>query len=931
MKKRINIFSEDFLKFLIDKNREFLSAEKFDALVDIFNVEAKKYHFTLSSENNLRRIIETSFDTISLLNDCLNFPHHSEILIAISASSNFLSDIIVRNPEYLHLVFDQEYLAKKISEDEIKAELLSLSERYKSYESKVKMLRLIKRRYLLRIGLNDILLQNSLRETVEQISVLARSLLGFLFEITHQRTLEKKNIIRTQRKYCLASLGKLGGNELNYSSDVDLILFYDKNGKVGNEKIDYYDLITETTQRFIQEASSFTSTGFLFRIDFRLRPDGRNAPLARTVGDYIRYYETRGEEWERQMLIKLNFLGGSRELYNSFFKYIEHYVYPSTRKTSPLEIIRKMKMNIEEKISGESNIKLFPGGIRDIEFSVQALQLINGGKITEVRTGNTLTGISKLAENKKLTQKEEKIFIEAYIFYRRIEHFLQLLNDTQTHILPTDLEIRKKLAAYLSLCSENELDKKIRLHRKKVRIVFSSIFEIENTGNMKSFDHINFSDEKNGKKGLKFLRTGINISGIKEFDKRTADKFLKFENQLIEFLHNSLDPDLVLKNLITVINSSRLASVWYNEFQNLSFLQKFLTLLEQSQKVVEMLVTNPKLGEQLITRRSFDKDISTSFVTQTIAEIRFILSVQFTLGLVDNQKFSRFLAFSIGEKISKIVKKANIGVEYFIGGMGSFGAAEMGLNSDVDLVFVVEEFIDYEKTQNQFQKILFDLRRELAPFDVDCRLRPEGKKSPLVWDLHSYNNYLERRARIWELQALLKLNFIDGSEKLYKSLIKCYHKQLRKMKIDDAKNEMTNMRRELKKQTLSGIHIFFNIKKSFGGLSDLDFILSILLFEKGKFSVNQKLSETSSKLEFLKSEISINKIESIGINFNYLKNVEFTLQNLFASRNVNLPVEENKLKRLAQVLNFNSAEEFSKKTQSVFRENSEIFNKLLSF
>ena len=180
----------------------------------------------------------------------------------------------------------------------------------------------------------------------------------------------------------------------------------------------------------------------------RLRPDGKSSAVCRSLQEYLDYYESRGNDWERQMLIKAGFLGGSEKLFSQFINYIDRFIYPAVHFASPLEQMKKLR-KIIERDSDESNIKLIPGGIRDIEFTVQALQLLNGGKDESIKTGNTFYAFEKLNQAKLLSKNETKTLNDAYVFYRRIEHFLQLMNNTQTHTIPESGEIAEKLSFYL--------------------------------------------------------------------------------------------------------------------------------------------------------------------------------------------------------------------------------------------------------------------------------------------------------------------------------------------------------------------------------------------------------------------------------------------------------------------------------------------------
>ncbi len=662
-------FSEDFIRFIVKSSGGFLSSDELDKLFLLFQTEASKYHFNVSAENNLRRIIESSFDKIAFIRDALYYSHHTEIVFAIVCNGNYLTDIVVRNPEYLYQLFDSDYLRQKVDASAIRKEVALFSSRYKKFETVVKMLKLFKRRMILKIGLNDILRNDSFEDTVDQLSILAKETLSFLFDYTYRKTLDKYGIKSTRHSYALASLGKLGGGELNYSSDTDLILFFDKRGKTGKEKMDYFELLNEATQKFIHVASEPTGEGYLYRIDFRLRPDGKNSPLARALEDYITYYETRAEEWERQMLIKLDFLSGDKKLFKRFKDFAEHYVFPLSLKASPQAEIANMKRNIERNLTSENNIKLFSGGIRDIEFSVQALQLLNGGRRPELRGGNTLNTIKSLNSADLLSESESKIFSSAYIFYRKIEHYRQLLNDVQTHDLPNDDEQLKSLALYMGFRNPADFLSTLSETRKKVRAIFESIAGTETATAVTKFDKINFSDKLRARKNLAFLRSGVDLAGVKKFDRRTSKKFELVEESLFDFLSESAFPDLALENLTKVIGASPKIEVWFGEFRNRKFFKEILTLFIVSEKAVETLLALPYLGETLLTRKAFITGLEKEFNASTTDEMRFILSVQFSLKLIDHSRFSEILTGFIDYKIKSVAQKFD--GNFFIAAMGS--------------------------------------------------------------------------------------------------------------------------------------------------------------------------------------------------------------------------------------------------------------------
>ena len=398
--------SEEFLVKLVEISAGYLPAETFDKFVKLIQSEISNHYFPRSSESNLLRIISAMYDKYSFLSDCIKYPHYVEIIVSISANSNYLTDILVRNPEYFYWIVNPSNLEPKLNIEEFEKGVNSALSYYRTFTSKVNYFRTLKRKEILRIGLKDILGLASLEDTTEELSTLAKVIALKLFELSLEEIKLKHQIKNINSSYCIIGLGKLGGNELNYSSDIDLIVFYDEEQIIKNKN--YSELLTEAIYLFIESASSITASGFIFRVDFRLRPDGRNSPLCRSINEYLSYYESRGEDWERQMLIKAGFIGGNLNLYNRFINYLTPFIFPSSFSTSPTEQIKKLKDNIERSLGDEENIKLLPGGIRDIEFSVQALQLINGGRWKELRTGNTLSSIDAGAIAASTLRHQEK-------------------------------------------------------------------------------------------------------------------------------------------------------------------------------------------------------------------------------------------------------------------------------------------------------------------------------------------------------------------------------------------------------------------------------------------------------------------------------------------------------------------------------------------
>lgn len=925
-------FSDELIKTIVTYSSGFFSADNLDTLITSFEAETKNYYYTSESESNLHRIFNAVLDKVTLFNDCLKYPLLVEVLIALSASSNYLTDIVVRNPEFIYLVFTDNFFHSRLKREKLDKEVSGGINRFKSFDAKVGHLRLLKRKYLLKIGLKDILHLASFEETIEEISVLAYSINSNLFDLCYDQICSTNNADAKTYNYALISLGKMGGCELNYSSDIDLMLFFNKNSKVKNTKKDYYEILFDSIQLYTSMASSITEGGFLYRVDFRLRPDGSSSPLCRSLNDTITYYETRGEQWEKQMLIKANFLSGDRLLYDTFDKFRRSHIFSSSASSSPLDKIMLMKLEIEKHHPEVSNVKTFWGGIRDIEFSVQALQLLNGSKDKKLQSANTLDTIKALSEFKIITKDEAKELNEAYIFFRKIEHFLQLMNNKQTHQIPDDLNTQNQLRNYLMFPSIKKFNNALLKHRKNVRNVFNSIFgESENSGTKSDSSTIDFMDKKRAEKNLNFLRLGTGLANQKSFDTRTIELFTEIEGPLIAYLSLSYAPDKVLENFVKLISTSKIPSILYSEFQNKTFFKKVLTVCKKSQIAIDLLVFNKSLIDLLISRKVFAKNISSILDELKFDELKFILAIQFALDLIDPKSLSLYLSQYYKNSLSLISSELKIDAEFFLAGLGSFGISEMNFNSDVDLIVVVDKITDRSKLEKKFQQFLKTAKEKFPNTDIDFRLRPEGKNSYLVWDIKNYENYLTKRAGVWEFQTLMKMSFLHGSEKLFsqfKNIVINRILQFDKKVILGKINEMH--KKSAVMVTSSGQNIF-DLKRSIGGFQTIDYLIQSLIFINHDLIPDGVGQDQVSNLRTIKTKFgSHEKVDTLIENYALLKRILISIQNYLNTSNYKVLKDKLSADILAKEIGFKNYHELNDTILKVAKFNYVFFIEVIN-
>ncbi|MDP3150262.1 MAG: hypothetical protein Q8N83_14165 [Ignavibacteria bacterium] len=910
----------------------YLSREELDKLLSDWETEAAQICFTASSENNLLRMLNSLFDKVYFLKDCLAHPHYSKAFLRIASFSNYLTDIVVRNPEYLYWALSSESLDSNLNLQKFQIESEKAVNLFKSFSGKVNAIKAIKRKYMLRMGLRDNLGFASVLEITNDLSILAKTLSALLFSICYDESKVKFQTEELNRKYCLIALGKLGGNELNYSSDIDLMIFYDKNTKLKNGK-EYHELLTQAIQLFVEQASQATDKGFLFRVDFRLRPDGKNSPLARTLSDTLRYYESRGEDWERQMLLKASYLGGDEKLYAKFADYVSSFIFPKNFSFSPIEQIKKLRKNILDKIKSEQNIKLSRGGIRDIEFPLQALQLLNGGKHTTLQTGNSLIAINELTKCELLEKKEAEFLTDAYVFFRRIEHFLQLMNDAQTHTIPESGEILEKLSAFLEFKNEKEFERELAETKRKVHMFYRSVMQEEKPEI--DFSNLPFKDAHTAKRNYQFLKTGVGIFNQKTFDSQTISLFEKIEPSLTEYLSHAKHPDTILQTFARIIRHENFPSMWYETFQNKKVFEAFLTICEYGKFPVSLFAEDNFLKELFLTGKVFEKLSTANLETYPVKAIQFLLSVQVLLEIITVETASKLLSDAVLSKLQNAIEvfftKEIIDVSCFVAVQGSLAASQFIFTSDLDLIFMSGNEKDNFKLEKIFTKLLHSLQKDFSPIEVDCRLRPEGKTSQMVRDLQSYENYFESRIRTWEMQALCKLEFVYGDENLFNQFEKLIVKKIKSLDENVLRNDIFSMHKQvIASSKLSDTAI--NLKKGIGSLLEADFLMQFFLLKHASLYKSLRNKSPNILLQSFRKGGVLLKEESDTLlsTREFLRKLDTYFCILFEDKKHQLNFNSEEFLILSEFLNFAERKDLQTEIKEAQNNIHLIFSKYLT-
>lgn len=403
--------------------------------------------------NNLDRFFAAARNRLALAALFERDPEAMPTLLQIFCASQYLSDLLICDPESFDLLRLTE--GQPVAREVLVREICKDVEAVTDDRDVMAVLRRHKHRETLRIAYGDIVRRQRLETVIEQISVLAEAICEAAVQAARRKLEQQRGVPRRpdrqRARFAAIAMGKLGGQELNYSSDIDLVFLCDDTGKTdGPRSVSNTEFFERLAQQVVKYLTENTSLGVAYRVDLRLRPDGRQGPPVTGVSAALRYYDISGRTWERQALVKARSIAGDMDLAREFLEQIEPWVYRRYLSWADIMGIKALKRKIEQRThhdgGDERNVKTGHGGIRDIEFVIQFLQLLNGGNLPEVRTGNTLAAIDRLEKAGCLTLQERVALEENYIFLRKLEHRLQIMGDLQTHTMPDQDDELRKLA-----------------------------------------------------------------------------------------------------------------------------------------------------------------------------------------------------------------------------------------------------------------------------------------------------------------------------------------------------------------------------------------------------------------------------------------------------------------------------------------------------
>ncbi|HEY5945711.1 MAG TPA: bifunctional [glutamate--ammonia ligase]-adenylyl-L-tyrosine phosphorylase/[glutamate--ammonia-ligase] adenylyltransferase [Kofleriaceae bacterium] len=744
-------------------------------------------------------------------------------------------------------------------------------------------------------------------------------------------------------------MGKLGGEELNFASDVDVIYVYSSDqGEAGS--ISLHEYFAKLCAQVTGALSEVTEDDVVFRVDLRLRPEGGTGAIASSLDAMERYYETFGRPWERQAWIKARACGGDRALGDAAIRMLEPFVFPRITSPAVLDDVRDLNRRIKRELvrSHEGfDLKNGEGGIREIEFFVQALQLIHGGKRPNIRQRGTLAALDALLFAGLVTDDEHDVLRRAYRWLRHAEHLLQLEAGLQTQTIPADVEARARFAARLGTRS---LETDLAHHTRAVGRLFKTLGdepddrpdilailrgELSEEAEAAALARLGFGDVTAARAELARARRrpGSPLSPAAQ------DRSARVGALLFSEIAASADPDQALRALGDMIARRGEAwSIWRLLDEQPAIARLLGSLLGASVYLARIVVDTPELIDLLIelgqtpptrtaaqvkaelTARLATVDASDpEAVWSAIAEVKngHVLRVGIAdfAGVLDPLAVCvelTAIAEACLQVALSIVEASMPKVDGALAvlALGKLGGYELGYAADLDVVFVYQADDDAVEHFSRLAQRLLNALRQRTPrgrlYEVDTRLRPSGTQGLLVSSLAAWRRYHEQDARLWERQALIKLRPVAGDPALGAEVARLATETVYGAPHDakQVAEAIGSMRERIERELGGGFHKRQggDLKFDAGGVIDVEFATQFLQLVHGHAHPELRTTGTSPALRAA-AALGIapaRVLELLDHGYRFLRGIEHRLRVVHDQPIHRLPESRDELERLAR-------------------------------
>jgi glutamate-ammonia-ligase adenylyltransferase len=847
----------------LERIRERLPANAADALPNLLADSPDPD----GSLNLLERLCATAEEPVLRL--FARNPVLLHYVVALFGYSQFLGETLIQNTDLLQALAREKSPDRAHSREDYREHFARFSSR--SLETDISLLLArFKRREYVRIVLRDVLGIATLADVTAEISALSDVLIEEA--LRHAASALHKRYGAPQRNdahgravelpFTVLSLGKLGGNELNYSSDIDLLYIFGDGEPAEARETSNREYFIRLAQQVTEVLGKVTAEGQVFRIDLRLRPQGSEGEPAVALEHARRYYAERAHDWELQALIKVRHSAGDVPLAREFIRGVQPRVYTENLNFSAIETA----VNTRDKISSRRtravayrqesssvDVKLDRGGIRDIEFLVQCLQRIYGGKERWLRSGGTQFSLQKLHDKQHLSGKDFNELTLAYEYLRRVEHRLQLRRGQQVHRLPEG-EDELRVIARAVAGEPNSAE------------AFADLVEQRMSAVAEIYERIIHSQQQQGKVQEFRLASPVESSGDQSYQ-QLLERLATDSKPLYDIAARRELPSHTRRNLHRFLSAAFTSSERYAAvLQQPQAVERALHVFATSDFLTEILVRHPEEIATLAQARAEGRAAAVKLFEHDLpgqraagADPVFDYAVEAKLSRAERlallRRHYRHRVFVAGacdvmearpvyESLAEMTSAANDAIvaalhiaappeEFAVLALGRLGSEEFDVASDADLLFVRAEKLDPKpavRAAEQIVEALASYTQEGTVFAVDPRLRPSGAEGELVTTPKALAQYFEAEAHAWEALTYTKLRFVAGSEPLANEAIHTVQHAMRRFR-DQAElgEEVRTMRAKLEKSDTRA-----NFKVSAGGFYDIDFIASYLLVRHGK-------------------------------------------------------------------------------------------------
>ncbi|MGW2656891.1 bifunctional [glutamine synthetase] adenylyltransferase/[glutamine synthetase]-adenylyl-L-tyrosine phosphorylase [Streptomyces sp. NPDC001478] len=804
-------------------------------------------------------------------------------LLGVLGASEALGDHLARHPRDWQALVTYEAADLHPGVPEFERELADAAD--------PDALRVAYRRCLLAIAARDVCGTTDVAQTAAELADLATATLRAALAIA--RTAEPSDAARC--RLAVIAMGKCGGHELNYVSDVDVIFVGEPAGDADESAA--MQAATRLAAHMMRICSDTTVEGTIWPVDANLRPEGRNGPLVRTLSSHLAYYQRWAKTWEFQALLKARPVAGDPELGAEYVEAVSPLVWQAAERENFVSDVQKMRRRVVDTIPADRvdrELKLGPGGLRDVEFAVQLLQLVHGRSDATLRSGSTLEALRALAAGGYVGRVDAAQLDDAYRFLRALEHRIQLYRLRRTHLVPEDEPDLRRIGRSLGLRTDpvTELNQAWRRHASVVRRLHEKLFyrplldavaqlapgesRLSTEAAAHRLEALGYEDPAAALRHLEALSSGVS---------RKAAIQRTLLPVLLGWFADSADPDAGLLGFRQVSDALG-KTPWYLRLlrDEGAAAENLARVLSAGRLAPDLLMRAPEAvallgdpqGLKPRTRENLEQEVLAAVGRAEDAES----AVAVVRGVRRRELFRTTAADLIGsygteenpaepdpgalvDRVGGAVTDLNavtiagalraavraewgdtLPTRFAVIGMGRFGGQELGYGSDADVLFVhaPREGVDEQEAGRAANRVVTEMRRLLQlptadpPLLIDADLRPEGKNGPLVRTLKSYEAYYRRWSLVWESQALLRARPVAGDADLGRAFVDLIDplRYPAEGLGEDAVREIRRLKARMESERLPrGADPTLHTKLGRGGLSDVEWTVQLLQMRHG--------------------------------------------------------------------------------------------------